>query len=388
MDSPLGSPLPSGDARRSVKASADETPNMLLSLQYARAVAALLVVYAHLSGFALFGVLGLPEFGGMGVDLFFVISGFVMWESAQKHAAGQFVLRRVARIVPAYWFYTSLLVVVALVAPSLAPNVSFDGWALAGSYFFVPYTNAKGLQNPILLQGWTLNYEAFFYGVFAVALLWQRRRQRFAFVSVVLLCLCACGVVFKPEGAATTMATSPMLLEFLFGMGISGLLKGWRPTTRTSLALALVGGLALVITEIAFTPTSWRVLQFGLPAALLLIGLIGLEPAWRRRPFAPLLRVGDASYSLYLCHPFALSAAAVAVRPLVPFLDATLVAIIFAGAAVLGSCAVALLSFHGLEKPVARRLVALFATGSTSAADAARRSSDPKTLPNSGNAQL
>lgn len=367
--------------------SAPDAPTMLLSLQYARAVAALLVVYAHLSGFALFGTLGLPEFGGMGVDLFFVISGFVMWESAQKHAAGQFVLRRIARIVPAYWFYTSLLVGIALVAPSLAPKVSFDGWALAGSYFFIPYTNDRGLQNPILLQGWTLNYEAFFYGVFAVALLWEQRRQRFAFVSIVLLCLCICGVVFKPEGAATTMATSPMLLEFLLGMGISVLLRGWRPSQPMSVALAVAGGVALAIIEIAVKPAAWRALQFGLPAAFLLVGLIGLEPAWRRRPFAPLLRVGDASYSLYLCHPFVLSAAAVAVRPLSPFLDATLVAIVFAGAALLGSCAVALLSFHGLEKPLARRLVARFANDGPGAANAARRSPNPKTLPNSGSAR-
>lgn len=384
MDSPL-KPAPLSGA---VREPLPEARSMLLSLQYARAVAALLVVYAHLSGFALFSPLGLPEFGGMGVDLFFVISGFVMWESAQRYAAGQFVLRRIARIVPAYWFYTSLLVAIVLVAPSLAPNVSFDGWALAGSYFFIPYTNAKGLQNPILLQGWTLNYEAFFYGVFALALLWQGRRRRFVFVSGVLLSLCACGAILRPEGAAATMATSPMLLEFLFGMGISVLLKGWWPNQRVSLALAVVGGMVLVITEIAVEPAAWRVLQFGLPAALLLVGLIGLEPAWRRRPFAPLLRVGDASYSLYLCHPFVLSTAAVAVRPLSPIADATLVAIVFAVAGLLGSCAVALLSFQGLEKPLARRLVGLFANGGPNPADAAHRSSNPKTLQKSGNAQL
>ncbi|RYF35117.1 MAG: acyltransferase [Comamonadaceae bacterium] len=336
-------------------------PRILLSLQYARAVAALLVVYAHLSGFAVFEPLGLPEFGGMGVDLFFVISGFVMWESAGKHTVGEFVLRRVARIVPAYWFYTSLLVLLALAAPSLAPNIRFDGWALAGSYFFIPYTNWQGLQNPILLQGWTLNYEAFFYGVFAISLWLPARRSRFIFVAGLLLSLCVVGVIVRPQGAAATLATSPMLLEFVVGMAISAVLQGWAPRRSLSIVLAVAGSVALVAAELVLQPAASRVLFFGIPAGVLLVGLIGLEQALRRRPNAALLRMGDASYSLYLCHPFVLSAAAAAVRGLAPFIGATATALVFAAIGVLGACAVALLSFHLLEKPLARRLVGAFA---------------------------
>ncbi|RYF56073.1 MAG: acyltransferase, partial [Comamonadaceae bacterium] len=232
------------------------TSRVLISLQYARAVAALLVVYAHLSGFAVFRPLGLPEFGGMGVDLFFVISGFVMWESAGRHTAGEFVLRRVARIVPAYWFYTSLLVLLALAAPSLTPNISFDGWALAGSYLFIPYTNAQGLHNPILLQGWTLNYEAFFYGVFAISLWLHTRRSRFGFVAGLLLSLCVVGAIVEPQGAAATLATSPMLLEFVLGMAISAILKGWAPHGSLSVALAVAGGITLVAAEIFLHPAA------------------------------------------------------------------------------------------------------------------------------------
>ena len=302
----------------------------------------------------------------MGVDLFFVISGFVMWESAGRHMAGEFVLRRVARIVPAYWFYTSLLVLIALAAPSLTPNISFDGWALAGSYFFIPYTNAQGRHNPILLQGWTLNYEAFFYGVFAISLWLHTRRSRFGFVAGLLLSLCLVGAIVEPQGAAATLATSPMLLEFVLGMAISAILKGWAPHRSLSVVLAVAGGMALVVAEIFLHPAASRVLVFGVPAAVLLVGLIGLEEALRRRPNAALLRIGDASYSLYLCHPFVLSAAAAAVRGLVPFASATTAAVAFALIGVLGACAVALLSFHGLEKPLARRLVAAFSGPPTS----------------------
>lgn len=361
MVSSVGSPPLTAVAGHAVQRSAVEGSSVLLSLQYARAVAALLVVYAHLSGFPLFRPLNLPEFGGIGVDLFFVISGFVMWESAQKHGPAQFALRRVIRIVPAYWFYTSVLVVIALAAPSLTPNVSFDRWTLVGSYFFIPYTNAQGLQNPILLQGWTLNYEAFFYGIFTVALFLKERWRRFAFVTGVMLCLSVSGAIFRPQGAAATMATSPMLMEFLLGMGISASLRGWAPKRALSLALFLIGGLALVAADIFFKPAEWRVLYFGLPASVLLVGLLGLESAWRRQPFVPLLRLGDASYSLYLCHPFVLSFVAMVVNRLGPLAGAEdavmLKAFLFAGGGLLGSCAVAALSFRWIEKAFAEILV-------------------------------
>jgi exopolysaccharide production protein ExoZ len=340
---------------------------MFLSLQYARGIASLMVVYAHFSGFKVFEVLGLPEFGGVGVDLFFVISGFVMWESGQKHTVSQFVIRRIARIVPAYWFYTSVLVAIAWCAPALAPNIKFDAWALASSYFFIPYTNFQGQQNPILLQGWTLNYEAFFYLVFGFSLLLQTRGRRFAFVTCVLLLLLASGNSLLPKGATTTMVTSPMLLEFILGMALSEFLRCWSPKSGLAMALGVAGATLLVVLDISIDATQWRAIYFGIPSTLLLMGLLGLEPMLRRRPLRPLHRIGDISYSLYLCHPFALSGVAIGLRRLAEYLNtdaaspAMGIAFVCLGVGV--SCVIARISFERVEKPMARHLIGLLTSG-------------------------
>lgn len=349
-----------------------------LSIQYARGIAALLVVHAHLHGFEVYRAAGLPEYGGFGVDLFFVISGFVMWETGHGQSPASFALKRLARVVPAYWFYTSLLVLVAVVAPALASRVRFDVWALAGSYLFVPYTNSQGQNNPILLQGWTLNFEMYFYLLFALTLFLRSRILRLGMLIVCLILPACLSSGAEHENALLSMVTSPVLGEFVLGMLLSSLSAKWRPGTVLALAIATLGATLLLGAGLFDAQPSVRSLQFGVPAAVLLYGLIGLEPLLRKHPSATLKELGDASYSLYLCHPFFLSATAVAARKAGPAdatgLAAFAMALMFGIVAVGTACAAASLSLRVIERPAAfwiRRVANNWKPGSAHTAVAA-----------------
>src|ERR1700733_8304140 len=132
----------------------------LLSIQILRAVAALSVMITHL-WWGLFT----PDFflGAVGVDLFFVISGFIMVYVSeplfgQKSSPTTFFVRRVVRIVPLYWMIT-VAILIGGHSLGLRPNTTWLN--IVGSFMFIPTTHADGTTEPVLLVGWTLNYEMF-----------------------------------------------------------------------------------------------------------------------------------------------------------------------------------------------------------------------------------
>ena len=154
------------------------------SIQILRGMAALFVVFFHVSEMLLQytdrqGIFcrfaSLWHTGAAGVDLFFIISGFVMVQSTrdkfQKNgSSSEFMLRRIIRIVPLYWLYTSVMLVLVLL-PFTLKNQVFSGWYTVASYLFIPVLNpASGLDLPLLAPGWTLSYEMYFYLIFALLL--------------------------------------------------------------------------------------------------------------------------------------------------------------------------------------------------------------------------
>src|SRR5215467_2504234 len=149
------------------------------AIQFLRALAAAAVVAFHVR-FDFVNNVSPPGFlpaafnlGAAGVDLFFVISGFVMVYSSESlfgrpNAPATFLLRRIVRIVPLYWLMTSVMLAYVL-ARGFGPSDASPQLALA-SYFFIPYRRPSGAMDPLYGIGWTLNYEMFFYVVFAVAM--------------------------------------------------------------------------------------------------------------------------------------------------------------------------------------------------------------------------
>jgi len=304
-----------------VVAANDSKKPSLLSVQILRGVAALLVV-AHHCTMMVNERLGAGKGvawnnGAAGVDIFFVISGFVMALSSQAlvgrvHPAGTFLLRRVERIVPLYWLATTFKVVTLLAVPALAVNALGTPWHIVASYLFLPSLNPAGELFPVLLVGWTLNLEMLFYLLFAVALMLHWRPLRV--LAPVLLVLAIVRVILSavPHGVVPVVMTlaNPILIEFAFGMLLFRVWNEGLRLPQASAWLALAGGF-LVIALVPWAALSLlRPIVWGLPALAIVAAGLSLESMAASAAMRGMLRVGDASYSIYLSHTFVLPVAA------------------------------------------------------------------------------
>jgi exopolysaccharide production protein ExoZ len=274
----------------------------LTGLQYLRAVAAIAVVVFHAAQRAGASFL----VGEAGVDLFFLISGFLMVAiTSQETRPHGFMAARIKRIVPAYWIATSVFLAGALIG--LFPNARLDPWHVSSSYLFLP-DRGPGMTEiwPLLVPGWTLNYEMFFYAVFTLTLaLPFGARVRTLALSAVLLGLVALGACFRPQAAAARFYTDPILLEFLAGAWLALYWKLRGPPPGEWIAVA-AGGL-LFVGAWWLNDDSWRVVVYGVPALLLLVGVLGIEHRHGFGQHRVLKLAGDASYSIYLWHTMILA---------------------------------------------------------------------------------
>lgn len=277
---------------------------MLNSIQTLRALAAWIVVFHHYMQVAFkFSLtdpvsVALYKYGAVGVDLFFVISGFVIYLSAsQKHQSpGIFALHRLARIAPAYWSFTLATVATLLIVPGIVPLTMYEPVFLLKSLFFIPAQNPSGIGlYPVVTMGWTLNYEMAFYVIFFLALYLPVRLRVVAIVAGVLLMQ-----AFLPAlGGDFIFFKNRIVYEFLFGIGIALLYqKGY--VTRIPLVVA-ASMIAVAFWRISVnSPINHDPYGNGLPCAMILIAAISQERLFSRIGF--LSKLGDWSYSTYLCH--------------------------------------------------------------------------------------
>lgn len=297
-------------------ARANTTHPTYAGVQILRGIAALLVVIFHCGlmvqdRFPEIGSRMLLVSGAAGVDVFFPISGFVMVISTLglvEYPDGWriFAERRLIRIVPLYWLATTLKVGVLLAVPALALHSKLMPWHTVASYLFVFADNVEGRPEPVVPVGWTLNYEIFFYAVFAATLFLQRPLLRTVTAAMLLVALIG---VFLPKSFAPLSLFSPIVLEFVAGMAIARLALAGR-TIRGIAAAGL--GLAALTAMVAsdLLPPDWveraRLLVWGVPGALMLFAAVSLEPAIRNGAWRLPRLIGDASYSIYLSHGFVL----------------------------------------------------------------------------------
>jgi exopolysaccharide production protein ExoZ len=291
-------------------------------VQWFRAIAVLLVIALHSIELVKFrheqlgeplGVLSAPRFydhfGASGVDLFFVISGFVMAHLLERVPQGQwtpFVAARLRRILPLYWLATLamavLLLALGLPVDPLSTVVSITVWPL-------PFRQT--LDAPVLVVGWSLAFELAFYAALIPAIYAAARmRTLIALLFVGLFALS--GQIFNPADNFAALFFNPMWYEFAFGLLLhlwwrSGIERGTARAAGMLGALLLAAGiLTWVIPETrpfaiyddgAGLP---RALFWALPwAGVLAWGLSVKGRGWLSRV---MLRIGDASYALYLTH--------------------------------------------------------------------------------------
>lgn len=299
-------------------APAHPAPHTFIYLQYLRGIAALLVVYFHaVLQLKNLGVVssGLPLFGESGVDMFFVLSGFLMWITTDRSAIspGAFIVNRLIRIVPLYWGLTVAAGVVALLLPEVLKHTKFEAVHFFSSLFFLPSINPSYLDDasetlkltPVLVPGWTLNYEMFFYVIFA-AVISLSGALRLPAIVFVFLAICAWGGFVGNSDSPITFYGNTIIFEFVFGIIIAIAVRHGI-TIRPVLALlgAVVGICTVVYFNIIDIPMP-RAIVFGIPAALLVYSLCCLERHTRTIRLPLLKALGDASYSLYLTHVFTL----------------------------------------------------------------------------------
>ncbi|MBB3860707.1 exopolysaccharide production protein ExoZ [Novosphingobium hassiacum] len=264
------------------------------SIHCLRGIAALMVVVYHTFSYGM--VADLPRDAAIwmkyGVAIFFVISGFVMVTSTKRrpHAAGDFIRRRLLRVVPLYWFATFFLFAVGL-------TKSGDEQRLLASLLFLPLASADGtsVAKPVLDVGWTLNLEMAFYLIFALSMALPRRWS--VMITVAVLCLVALGSELLSPNAWSSTYLHPRLLDFAGGMLIA-----WYRVKLPSWCAVIGFGL---LAWLGRDPSVPYTLAVTVPALLIVAGMAGAEaslPDPRSRSMQVLNVLGDASYAIYLMH--------------------------------------------------------------------------------------
>jgi len=290
------------------------------SIQILRGIAALAVVVHHAclmvsengSRTGWLNRLGyFPDLGAAGVDIFFVISGFIMVYVSREafgrpRAEWQFWQKRIVRIVPLYWFYTTLMLLLVLSPFAMKHAVFSPGYAIK-SYLFIPaFIPGSGftLPQPLLATGWTLCYEMFFYFIFGLWLRWGKLMTLVPFILCAFLLSMAGSRLLGSGSAIGVFLGQPMMFEFLYGVIVGVIfVKVGPPARLVARACLTLAAICFAVSIFARAELAWRWLFWGLPSGLLIYGAVGLTigkglvaRAWAR--------LGDASYTLYLMHVF------------------------------------------------------------------------------------
>jgi len=330
---------------------------VILPIQYLRGVAALMVVWWHaVQQVPDVGLVLSQGFGSSGVDLFFVISGFIMVVTAGKSAITprEFLRRRVIRVVPLYWVLTLAMVSLACVEPNWFKTLKVAPLTLAESLLFIPHFSASfpNMIWPLLVPGWTLNYEMYFYVIFAACLLLPIRFRMLA-LALVFGALVAIGRLAGPfDSAIARTYLSPLLLEFVAGAAIGWWWLSHRAGPPALAAVAMVAAGCVLIYFSNQPPLGGFSQMIG--AALVVLGALhqGISATESR-----LLRaLGDASYSIYLTHLFTLGALRLVWVHAVHRSDNLPAASAFMAVAMLVCAGVGYLVFRWIETPLLARL--------------------------------
>ncbi len=288
------------------------------SIQIARAFAALAVVATHsqsLSEYlgARLYVHGLWSFGQAGVDIFFVISGFIISSVLQKpQTVAQFAARRSFRILPLYWLFTLASVLLLLFGSGKLPGLA----DLAASYAVFPQD-----KNPILGVGWSLEHELIFYGIVAI-LIWRGRAEAlFAVMAGLSVASLAMHLLMPSlvDGGIVGHLLSLYHIQFFAGVALFRWQhriadRDWLPMLIAGLLLLPVSAAMLHLLYVTAVPQAplgligvSRVVLWGLAGVLIVSGLLACEKQRpdliQTAPARALVLIGGASYVLYLSHP-------------------------------------------------------------------------------------
>lgn len=256
--------------------------NKLAGIELLRFFAALAVVAVHIPS------VGVEAFG---VDIFFVISGFVMMLSTSNDA-NQFLQKRIIRCVPIYWLATLCVFGIALVAPNLLRNTDASINDLARSLLFIPFDKNGVGHQPLLAVGWTLNYEMYFYVFFALSCSFSLRLR--GLISVIFITL-NMFVLSNFDNFVCQVYASLIVMEFALGVALYLILN-------KDIFQALATICIIIIAAIVNFNVANRFIVLGLPSFL----IVFIAASYGRHlPYSHVISLlGGASYALYLSHAY------------------------------------------------------------------------------------
>lgn len=355
--------------------------NKLQSIQIVRAISVCIIVFYHcVSGFSrfvsewdvyqwweedywntsyeLYFLPRLSQLANLGMDAFFVVSGFIMSavivqgtkQNRTRIDYFSFLYDRLTRITPVYWSLTLLYAIVLLLIPELAPNMPFDLDYIVCSLLFIPSFSPAGQDFPLIFSAWTLSYEIVFYLVLAICF-GSFPKYGFLTASLMLVSLHTISYTNMAESVAVRRCTEIVLLDFVLGIGIYQLWVRSLLSPRITLPL-LACSVSLVLNAPSHVDMSIdRFVFWSLPAAGLTLFLLSIEGRFQNGLVTRLFEyLGTASFSIYLVHDFTIKIFYTAATRFQWFEVTSPVVIL--GAVFVFSIIVSLLVYEFFERPV------------------------------------
>jgi exopolysaccharide production protein ExoZ len=270
----------------------------LLTIQYLRGIASLFILGYHLT--LRYG--GTIAVGAFRTDLFFVISGFIMWVITVDRTIDPetFMLRRIVRLVPNYWLATTATALLILTKPNFTYGHELDPSRFVGSLLFLPTLSHDRIL-PVVLQGWTLVYEMMFY-ILISASLYVTQTYRPLFIAAAVGTLVVSHAML-PEAHFLSLTNPNILLEFLAGVLLAVIWRNSKLGPGLALLCLVAGPIGFALSEY-YRPEIPPIVKFGIPSVLMVAGAVFYEKA-RGMPEIRVLRfLGDASYSIFVWHVF------------------------------------------------------------------------------------
>ncbi len=299
----------------------------LNNLQFLRFLASFVVIFAHveLYEFRSVNIAGsMFELGAIGVDLFFVISGFIMVHVSQDiqgsrlFSAGIFFLKRIARVLPIYAIFTLLMAAMAYayfyhpIEHNYSIEQNYGDAKRDLSFLLRSLTFTNWETTPLYTVGWTLIYEFWFYVLFAVCI--ASRINFYAFFAAYAGAIVTSTFFGVTRNGPYHVLLSPLMLEFVMGVFLHGIYhrtRNFNSKAWFTFTLAMIAGLLLLCEsdpyfKSIFTSTEYkRTIFWGGAAFCVVFIFLSLEGIFVPRRFFTFL--GDASYSIYLTHWFCLT---------------------------------------------------------------------------------
>lgn len=269
------------------------------NIQVLRAFAAISVVAVHsLLGIQSYGFQSFNKliFEDFGVDIFFVISGFIMVfiQNNYKRNSIDFFIQRVKRILPTYLIYNFLILLLFFLFPLMfnTLKINFDHFVLSLFFLSQPIL----LNKPVITAGWTLEYEMFFYFIFAIFIIIKNLKFFHFSISIFIILLSYAGLI------------NLLFIEFLFGMLI-GIIYIYNSKSKKKFLqnysyFFLIAGFLSLVASFLVSLDIHRIVKYGIPAGLIVLGSIFSKQILNKY----IIFIGNASFSIYLSQAFSIPA--------------------------------------------------------------------------------